>query len=151
MRWDLSGLDNWTQWSPRTELAPLFFVDAAQGRHGSALKIESPHLASFGEWRHQIDGIKGGRTYRFEVWYRTDRVEHAQHSVSARLHWIDSNGNRLRPPDYALDSGLQEVAASGKWSRIEHSTPAPENATSVVLQLGLRWAEHGCVWFDDIS
>lgn len=138
----------WTSWSPRQEIAPRFWVDPAGGRHGGAcLVIEgNDNPAAFGSWQKRLDGIIGGRPYRFTAHYRLDEVTHARRHVSARLDWLDAKGNRVRPPDFALEKGKE-----GPWMKFEHVAPAPEGARSVAIALSFGWTARGSVRWDDIE
>lgn len=140
--------EGWETWSPRPEIAPRFSVDAMGGRTGKgALKMEGrDDPAAFGAWRRRVDGIVGGRVYRFSACYRASGIPHERRSISARLVWLDGQDERARPPDYALDTGRE-----GGWTKIEHVATAPDNARSVVIELALAWAPKGVVWWDDIQ
>ncbi len=145
--------DGWETWSPRTEIAPQFSIDTAVGRksaggtaNGGSLKITGTSPAAFGCWRRQVDGIAAGRDYRFLAHYRTQNVAHERRSVAARLEWLDADGQRVRPPDYMLDTKKQ-----GEWTTVEHTLTAPEKARSVRIELSLGWCAGGAVWWDDIS
>jgi predicted amidohydrolase len=139
--------EGWTMWSPRPEVAPRFSVDAADGRAGrGALRIEGDSPAAVGAWRRRVEGIVGGHTYRFIAYYRVSGVAYERRCVSARLDWLDGNGKRARPPDYALDVGVE-----GAWTKIEHVASAPDSARSVVIELSLGWCEKGAVWWDDVQ
>ena len=139
--------EGWTHSSPRPEIAPRFSVDRGAGRQGGgALRIDGGKGGSaFGAWRRNIEGISGGKTYRFRAWYRTRGVSHVGRSVSARLEWLNEKGEQVRPPDYVGDAG-----SDGDWARVEHVAEAPEGAKRVVVQLALGWAPGGSVWWDDI-
>ncbi len=137
----------WTTWSPRDEIAPSFSVDPAVGRAGrGALRIEGSNPAAFGAWRRRVENIAGGRAYRFVAHYRVQGVAQERRCVSARLEWLDENGKRTRPPDYALDAGRD-----GAWTKVEHVACAPPDARSVVIELALGWCAQGTVWWDDIQ
>ncbi len=139
--------EGWTYFSPREEIAPRFSVSAKGGRSGSgALKIMTQNSAEFGAWRTRVDGLAGGRTYRFTAFYRTRNVPQERRSVIARLEWLDAQGKSLRPPEYALDAGKD-----GIWTKVEYLTPAPDNARSLEIQLALGFAAKATVWWDDIE
>jgi len=140
--------EGWETWSPRAEIAPRFSVDPKAGWRGrGALRIEgNGNPAAFGAWRRKVEGIVPGRIYRFIACYRTEGVKHERRSISARLDWLDQNGERARPPDYALDIGSEDG-----WMKIEHIAPAPENARSVLIELSFGWCAKGAVWWDEIQ
>lgn len=140
--------ETWETWTPRPEIAPRFSRNTPVGdSEGGALQIEAgANPAAIGAWRQRVDGILGGRCYRFSARYRAQGVAHPARSVSARLVWLDENGALARPPDTVPDG-----QRSGVWTTVEHVTFAPENARSVRLEVWLGWAAHGTVWWDDIA
>src|SRR4051812_29788057 len=81
---------DWTTWAPRAEISPSHSVDPAGGRNGlPALRMEGHgDSASWGAWRRKIDGITGGRTYRFTAYYRSHGIAHPQMSISPRITWL---------------------------------------------------------------
>jgi predicted amidohydrolase len=138
----------WRTWSPRAEIAPRFSVDAAVGRSGGgSLRISGGgNPGAFGAWRARITGVVGGRTYRLSAWCRTEGVARPHHDATARLEWLDAAGVQLRLLDNAL-----EDARDGEWTRLSHTIDAPIGAVAVHIDLGLRWSEHGTVWWDDVE
>lgn len=138
----------WQTWSPRREISPRFSVDPQAGRGGrGALRIDGGgNPGSYGAWQYRIQDIKGGRYYHLVAYCRAAGVANERRSVSVRMLWFDSKGARVRPPDYALDAGVE----SG-WTRVEHRSPAPKNARSLVIEFALLWAPKGTVWWDDIQ
>lgn len=137
----------WVPWSPRAELAPRFTVAPKAGRTGGpALGITTREGSDFGAWRTRVQGVTGGRTYRFSAWYRARNVAYPRRSIIARLEWLDAQGQPARPPDYALD-----VARQGPWTKVQYIAPTPTNARSVDLQLALGFAPKASVWWDAIQ
>lgn len=137
----------WTAWSPRAELAPRFTVEPKAGREGGpALRISTREGSDFGAWRIRVQGVTGGRTYRFSAWYRARNVAYPRRSIIARLEWLDAQGQPARPPDYALD-----VARQGPWSKVQYIAPTPTNACHVDVQLALGFAPKASVWWDAIQ
>jgi predicted amidohydrolase len=140
--------DGWSVWTPRAEISPRFTVDPKAGRQKlGALRIDgNRNPASFGAWRRRVVGIAGGHTYRLAAFYRTRGVLHERHCVGARLDWLGDKGQRVRQPDYAL-----ETAKDGSWTKIEAVTTAPSEARDVMIELSLGWAPKGSVWWDCIE
>lgn len=137
----------WAPWSPRAELSPRFTIEPRAGRAGgAALRISTRDGSDFGAWRTQVEGVTGGRTYRFSAWYRARNVMYPRRSVIARLEWLDEKGQPARPPDYALD-----VGCAGSWTQVQYLAPTPTNARRVDLQLALGFASKATVWWDDIQ
>jgi predicted amidohydrolase len=145
--------EGWYTWAPREEIAPRFSMDAHAGRHGGpALRIDGGgNEAAFGEWRKKIEvppsgGGGGGGMYRFTAFYRTIGVEHPRNQIPVRLEWLGRDGKPLRQSDYALDTKQENG-----WTRIDYLSPAPPEAASVILKLGLRWSPRGSVWWDCVE
>lgn len=139
--------EGWETWTPRPALAPRFSVEARMGRTGQgALCIACGRSAAFGGWKRRVEGIVGGRVYRFTAYCRARNVPHARHSIAARLDWFDSSGQKARPSDYVLDVGEEDG-----WTKVEAILSAPDTAKSVGLELSLRWAAGGTVYWDDIT
>jgi predicted amidohydrolase len=141
----------WTQWSPRPEISPQFSFDRTGGRHGGpALKTSTQAPTEFGAWRRDIAGVRGGRTYRFNAWYRAAGIENERRSVIVRLQWLDEQGKpvkvTVRPPEYPLD-----VAREDGWTRMESVLHAPDEAHGLGVQLSLGFAARGAVWWDAVT
>ncbi len=136
----LDTADGWTTWAPRAEIAPRF------RREGKALVIHgSGAPACLGAWRRRLE-VSGGRRYRFTAHYRTQDVPHELQSVSARLAWLDADGERIRQPDHALKAGTEDG-----WATLEYASCAPPDARHIVLELSLAWSASGTVWWDDVT
>ncbi|HVK57612.1 MAG TPA: carbon-nitrogen hydrolase family protein, partial [Candidatus Kapabacteria bacterium] len=83
--------------------------------------------------------------YRLEAWYKADHVAHEARSVAPRLEWLDGNGERLRPPEYAIASDEKNG-----WKRVEIVSTAPPKTAKAELQLGFGFVK-GMVLWDDVS
>src|SRR5207249_6770407 len=70
----------WASWAPRAKIAPKFAMEATGGREGNgALRIEGGgDAAAWGSWRRKVDGIQGGRYYRFTAHVRANGVTNPQ-------------------------------------------------------------------------
>lgn len=159
---DISA-DAWERWSPRPEIAPRFAREARENRADEgaaggkpgpeALLIACDQAASWGAWRQRIDGVQGGRTYRFSALYRTQNVAHPLRSVSAQLDWLDAMGQRVRPPDFAAPKSdtAPPAALKSDWQRVEYITAAPPEAKSVAIDLAFGWCAGGTVCWDNIE
>jgi predicted amidohydrolase len=136
----------WTEWSPRKEIAPAFEVSERGGRVGeSALKISTDEESKFGAWRKRYSGVSQGNIHRLEAWYKTEGVKHDARSVAPRLEWLDEKGRSLRPPEYAV-----AVEEKEGWKRVEIVSPAPEKAAVAEVQLGFGFVKGSVLW-DDIQ
>lgn len=138
---------DWQPYAPRDEIAPRRTKEARAGRAGgAALLIDAAgNPAAFGGWQQRVDGLAGGRTYRFTAWYRTAQVKFPRRSVIARLEWQDANGRAVRPPDYPID---RETTAG--WTRMDYVTQVPDNVRALTVRLALGFTP-GSVWWDDVA
>ncbi len=138
----------WTKWASMPSIVPRFAVDPTGGRTGKGtLEIQgNGNSAACGAWRRRVEGIVGGRVYRFHACYRAQGVPYERRSVWVKLDWLDAKGQRAAPPDFPMPRQRE-----GAWMSMEQIAPAPENAHSVVIELALAWAPGGTVWWDDIE
>ena len=138
----------WTSWAPRAEIAPRFSAEASGGRNGNgALKMEgNGNSASWGVWRRKIEGVFGGRTYRFTSRYRSQGVANPGWSISPRITWLDAKGKWVRPPDLLLESGKD-----GSWTSFEQLIEAPAGTQSALIELAFGWSAGGTVWWDETT
>ena len=146
-RLEASAAD-WTQISPRDEIRPKCFVDPS--RHlsspgGLAISGDGNPL-EYGGWARKVDGIVAGRYYHLTARFHADNVAYERRQVVARLDWLDSSGNRVAQPDYAI-----ETDRTGDWRTSGTNVPAPEGSSAVRVELLLGWAQKGTVWWDDIA
>ncbi|MGK0190044.1 MAG: putative amidohydrolase [Verrucomicrobiales bacterium] len=137
----------WQSWSPRAEIAPQFIRDDQVGRNSvGALRIQSgDNAAAFGAWKTTVTDITPDAHYRFEAWYRTEKVMNPLRSVIPRLHWKKADGGQARPPDF-MAAGEQIDG----WNHVEYTATAPADAAQVEIQLGFGFSSSGQVWWDDV-
>lgn len=140
------GTNGFQPWSPRDEIAPRFRIEKSGHGGNPSLRIDTRHRSEFGTWKKRVESIRGGATYRFTAWYRTEDVKDERRSVISRLQWLDAKGNGTRPADFVLD-----VAREGDWKRVELITPVPTNTVAVEIQLGLGFTDHGHVSWSDME
>ncbi|MBI1177838.1 hypothetical protein GC207_10420 [bacterium] len=138
----------WHSWSPRDDIAPVFKFDSEVGHSGPGSFYIEPkgNPAAFGAWTCVVTNFVPGKTYRFEVWYRTVFTRNPVRSVIPRLEWQDSQGRAVRPPDFAIG----KPQADG-WSKVAYVTTAPDDARQVKVELGFGFDARGFVWFDDVK
>jgi len=143
-----SSANGWTTSSPGPDISPLFDVDERAGRTGGgALKIAADcSAAAIGCWKKRVDGLLPGHAYRITACYQATGIAHEPQSISLRLDWRDDKGQRPRQPDNAV-----AAARDGLWRKIDYTTLAPDRAQSVTIELELRWAPGGVVWWDEIE
>lgn len=130
---------DWTFWSPRSALAPQ--ADIISGQDGNMLRLRSTRFPSYGKWITVAPKVEPETSYRFDVLYRSERVEKKDVSIAAILSWCsDDSGTKPIQRDYADD-----VFENGEWRRLGRTLQAPREAHSVRVELVLRWAEEGSV------
>src|SRR4051812_33317885 len=82
---------DWEAWTPRAEIAPAFGVDRDGGRSSSgAARIQCRGAEQIGGWRQRCAGVRGGQTYRFTGYFRTEKVASAQEAVWIKLEWLNA-------------------------------------------------------------
>lgn len=140
-RVDASGNPvSWQLWSPRPDLQPRAGVvrDAGTG----ALRLTSIDFSSFGKWLAKDIPVSAGHFYRFEVLYQPKGIVNERGSVGVMLSWNAMDGQPVQR-DY-VD---QISAADNGWRRAARTLRAPEKASSVTIELWLRWTDGGSVSF----
>lgn len=138
----------WRTWAARAEIAPKTYIETlhSRGEPGSLAISGNSNAAAYGGWEYTVGGIEPGRWYRLVVWYRAEGLRYEPLQVIARLDWRSVKGTRAGQPDYAY-----AIEREGEWRRLSLDAPAPENASSVVIQLYLANAPQATVWWDEIS
>ncbi|HVO11830.1 MAG TPA: carbon-nitrogen hydrolase family protein [Vicinamibacteria bacterium] len=143
-----SGTDTaWHAVAARPEIAPRAFVADApsRGAPGALALAGDGNPAASGGWERRLDGVEAGRWYRLRACYRAEQIAHESWQVLARLDWLDAKGARAGQPDYAW-----QVEDDAGWRRLTLEAPAPQGAQAVAVQLQLRDAGKGVVYWDDV-
>ena len=138
----------WKQWSPREETRPDYFVSVQPnlGSKGSLGIGGASKSIVNGCWRKLVSAIRGGNYYRFESFYFSRRIPNPRHQVMVLLDWRDENDKRVDQPEYVPDQEMH-----GQWRKVGGVFRAPEKATSVRIELYLRFCPQGTVWWDKIN
>ena len=129
---------HWSTWSPRPEIRPKFGV--VHSAQGDALSIQSGKAAEYGKWITAPLRVDAGKFYRFEVEYITRNVKSDDVSVAAMLSWFAVGKRDAIQRDY-----VDKTDSSRDWKRVWRTVQAPAGATSLRVELVLRWAERGSV------
>ncbi len=164
------GAAGWRTWSVADTplLAPSF------GRAADALTIALPDdVAAFGKWITPPARVTPGATYRCRVWQRVERVPHPEISAASMLTWRGeapppwvrpwrpADVDRGRPKEWGapllverrylrptVPSGdVQPPDGHNGWRLWEVVMRAPDVAQVVELELWLRFAPGGRVWW----
>lgn len=135
---------SWVGFAPRPELAPAFMVEPKKEIQGGlALGVHGYDKTQIGFWKQKCVGIEGGQTYHFSARIHTEKVAQIRESLWLKIEWCDSEGNGIAK-DIVL--GLRRA---GDGILAEDTFPAPPNATSALLELGLQHCT-GTFWFSDL-
>jgi len=159
----------WRPVTPRAEISPVFELDNSVAHSGkySARVSSKGSPGTFGYWTTTVPGIQGEETpgaknsptdhtitgkdflgnkgYRVRCYFRTKDLESVDKNVWIRVRWNDANGQLLS------EEYLSSYAQEGGWYKAEQVLRAPLVSRSIDLELVLRWAAEGTVWWDDIS
>ena len=121
------------------------YVDGA-GRSGTralAFENDDPKFYSFPGQRIEL---KTGKTYKYEVWVRTENLKGDESGASICIEWSGPDGKWLG------GSYTSGVKGTKDWTRVEGVTqPIPPNARNFRVSPYVRKGMTGKVWFDDIS
>jgi len=137
---ELGKPTSWQLWSPRRDLEPRGEVLNVEGAR--ALQLTAVDFSSFGKWRSKEVGVTAGHFYRFEVLYQPKQIASERSSVGVMLTWNASDGHPVQR-DY-VD---RIFPAENGWRRASRTFRAPEKASSVAIELWLRWTAEGSVSF----
>ena len=135
---------SWQFWSPRPDLRPR--ADVANDADGAVLRLTAVDFSSFGKWLSKSIPVTAGHFYRCQVLYKPQGISSERGSVGAMLTWNKADGQPVQR-DY-LD---RISAADNGWRRAARILCAPETATSVSVELWLRWTAGGSVKFKSPS
>ena len=138
----------WAPKSPRPEIAPAFSSDSAMARTGQrSLRISGDGKPGVAGWiTATCSGIRAGASYELTAYFRTEDIPDPDESVWVYIGWRkDASDDRARA------AYLHSPVCEGDWWRISGTLRAPADATLADVTLGLRFAPHGRVWFDDVA
>ncbi|MDH7570595.1 MAG: carbon-nitrogen hydrolase family protein [Armatimonadota bacterium] len=142
----LQAPDGWQTYSVRPHLSPRFWV---------VRKGDGYLLAMAGTGDEAVDGrwqrrqpVVPGKHYAFAAQCRVSRVETPARSVLTRLRWFDAQDKQIGPTEYP--STAPSPSRDG-WVAFSACYQAPDQAATAVLELHLRWAPRGEVFWRNIS
>jgi len=136
--------DGWKPYAVRDEIAPRSWAERdPQGVLVLGLAGRGDDAVD-GRWVREVPVVPG-KTYAFGASWRALGVASPARSVLARLVWLDTSGEAMRPMEYPL------VGAPGAdgWTPVAGVYRAPEKAARARLELHLRWTAAGQVQFRD--
>ena len=137
---------SWEKWAPRDEVAPDFARDAKGGRlRKPALRLSGRYEADCGAWTGRAEGIEGGGWYEATVRFVTEGVGHVHDSVFAKVGWHDEKGKLVEKAFVPIGPPRPG------WRQARALLQAPPEARSATMELGLKWAPGGTVWWCEPS
>ena len=138
----------WETFTPRSEITPQCTYSKKVYRNGiGALTIYGNRIEyCYGGWRTSINGIESEKYYAFEGYCKTENVENIRENTIIFLRWKGDFG-----PEVAPDCITRPDKAKDGWQRFYKIVQAPIGATSVQLELALKWSGEGKIWWDDLS
>jgi predicted amidohydrolase len=160
-----AGADDWTNGTPRDEIAPRFRHEAAGGRGGGErFVIEDGGRAGWAGWWTRTLPVKGGAFYRFEAFRRTTHVPAPRRSAVARILWQDDAGKPVLrdtpvvtrhlpnfPPRAEPEYPFDKAADPNGWTEVSDTYRAPAAATRARIEVCGQWAPGGSVEWSQIS
>jgi predicted amidohydrolase len=156
--------DSWQHASPREEIQPSFGF-AKGGRDGSVQLViqSSSSPGQSGHWFKTLS-VKGGTSYRFTAWKKTEHVAIPRRSAFARIVWQDDKGHSVphdgptvtsvlkgwkstAEPEYPSD---RSTDANG-WTEVSDAFRAPAAATQATIELHMQWAPRAKVQWSNVT
>jgi predicted amidohydrolase len=143
--------DGWDFHAPRDDIAPSVATDESTVRSGqrSFCMAGAGKRGVIGWISTRCPGVKPGETFKLAAYFRVEDVPDLHESVWMRVTWLRSS-----PADgtHRNRAALaHKLTQSDGWWRISGVFTAPKEAEIAVVSLGLRYAEHGKIWWDDVS
>lgn len=137
--------DGWHPEAARAEIAPRSWVEFEKEGYRLGLAGRGDEGVD-GRWARTVP-VTAGKYYVFRATYRAKNVAAPTRSVLARVLWQDAGGKPVqRAAEYPFTSPLR---AADSGSTITGTYRAPEKAVQAQLELHLRWAPQGEVFFRD--
>ena len=135
----------WSTFSARPETAPG--VLSSTGGTGYILEIFGNNVPNvYGGWRTAIQGLQGGRYYRFRARALPTSIASPRESITILLRWRGAFGDEVAP-DYVWNYTVQSDDSLVFDSVIQ----TPLGTTRVDVELVLQWAPAGRIRFDALS
>ncbi len=135
---------DWKFYSQREEIAPAHWVD------GDIVFGDQPTLALAGEGKAYINGswarlinVIPGRFYEFKTHFKTDIISQIDRSVLAQITWLNKTGERVDVIEFPAFQAIR----NNDWNQIRQIYKVPESTTQARIDLILRWAPEGTVFF----
>ncbi len=157
--------DGWTTAAPRDEIRPAFSYEPSGGlgAKGAFVVKHDRRSGLDGSWTKNFS-VRGGKYYRFKVFYQSRGVALPRRSIVARLDWRGVDGNKVVLDEPTVANYLrgataqaetefpavQRIDAAG-WTEVSGTYRAPSKAARAVVELHLRWAPEGQVWWSDVT
>lgn len=139
--------DGWHTYAVRDEIAPRFWVvrdPKLTGPQAYSLGMAGRgDEAVDGRWQRRMP-VTAGKHYVFTAEYQAKNVATPTRSVLARVLWFDAAGQQVGQAEYPFTSPHRR---SDGWKTLTGIYQAPAQAKQGQLELHLRWAAHGKVFW----
>ena len=130
--------ENWEVSFPRKELMPIFT------KKDNEISVESngnPYM--FGYWKNRVP-VDGGKTYRFKVVFKIDRIVDVNLHVMNMILWVMKDKQPIECPHDHISNFMLD----GEFIIGEQCFEAGLGCCFAEIQLGARFLEKGKVtWF----
>ncbi len=140
---------DWKFQSQREELAPAYWVDENilfDGKSTLALSGNGKSYAN-GSWSYTYDAAPN-KYYEFTAYFKSQYVHQLNRSILAQITWLSSNGEQVN--FIGFPATLAKQTEDG-WYIIQQSYQVPKGAAKARINLILRWAAGGTVFFGGMS
>ena len=136
--WKKSGLSYWAFWTAKTNSRPRVSEENVfAGKQSAVIDQNGGCLIQ----NVKLDFSDGLRIFRFDVWVYTERTD-VLPSVS--IAWANAKGRMWSKPVFSAGGKI----TPGKWTHLELTVEAPEDATHAMCFLNRNEVEGGKVYFD---
>lgn len=130
---------DWQCQYPRESISPEFGKISVENE--SVLMIASTKSHYLGKWVCDVSGIEGRKTYKLSGDYKAEGVEFEETDISIMLTWMTEK-SVLITRDYIDRITCQENG----WNTLSRVLEAPDNASTVRVELLLKWSVGRVYW-----
>ena len=131
----------WTEWFPRKELKPDFFITDTADKFSLGIST-GDNIYVFGKWISDAISVSDSHAVIFEADYLAERVKSEEKNIFAMLSFYDSGGDLLER-DYAH--------INPETKKIYRKVNPPEKSASVKIELGIINCANAAVTWENIS
>jgi predicted amidohydrolase len=139
--------DGWRPYAARDEIAPRSWTESEAGNVLVLALAGRGDDAVDGRWMREV-AVVPGRDYGFRALYRAQRVASTARSVLARVVWLDTADQPLRPMEYPITSPAPDPDG---WTAVAGVYRVPAEVSRARLELHLRWTAEGEVRWRNVD